>query len=221
MKTTTTSIWGRNDKMLTPFLNAGQKLKFLYPPYFIWRIKTEKKELFLTFDDGPTEKLTHDILMILKSFNIKATFFCVGDNILKYSDSFQEICAEKHRIGNHTFNHINGWKTSLKTYLNDVEKCRELYPKSIFRPPFGRISHRQAAHLKHLYKIYMWSVLTYDYNKKISPKKCLEIAKRNTERGAIILFHDKKKAKRNMLYALPRFIEHFLGKGYTFNLLDK
>ncbi len=207
--------------MSKPFFSCSRKLSFLYPSYLIWNIKTEKKELFLSFDDGPTEQLTFDILELLKSFNVKATFFCVGHNIQKYPNVFREIIEEKHAVGNHTFNHLNGWKTPLKKYLNDVEKCRELCHSAIFRPPHGRLSFRQAAHLKSSYNIYMWSVLTYDFHKNIHPEECLNISKKNTRNGDIVVFHDNIKAQQNMLYALPKFIEYYLEKGFSFGLLDK
>lgn len=199
-------------------------LPWLYPN-LVWRIPTTEKELFLTFDDGPIPGPTDFVLETLRKHSCPATFFCIGDNVRKYPDVFKKIVREGHTIGNHTFNHLKGWNTSLVNYVENVKLCeRQLsvvdcpLPIGLFRPPYGRITRKQIGAL-HQYKIIMWDVLSMDYNKNISPEACLQNSVRVARPGSIIVFHDSLKAERNMMYALPRFIEHFLEKGYEFKPL--
>jgi peptidoglycan-N-acetylglucosamine deacetylase len=213
-------------------------LPFLFPS-LIWRIKTDRKELFLTFDDGPIPGPTEFALDELRRYNAKATFFCIGDNIRKHREIFSRINSEGHAIGNHTFNHIKGWGTSTEKYLENVELCTDeivnRFPVSsfrspatsnleqvtsiLFRPPYGRIRPKQVNALKEKYQIIMWDVLTSDYSKSLSPQKCLAGSIRATRPGSIIVFHDSLKAERNMSYALPRYLDHFARQGYTFKTL--
>lgn len=195
-------------------------------PNLVWRINTTEKELFLTFDDGPVPGPTEFVLHTLRKFNCKATFFCIGDNIRKHPEIFQKVVSEGHAIGNHTFNHISGWATSVDEYLKNIEQCASSIRNSglntqdsrLFRPPYGRITPNQVRSLPD-YKIIMWDVLTIDYNKNVSPESCLKNSIRVTRPGSVIVFHDSVKAERNMMYALPRYIEHFLEQGYSFKLL--
>jgi peptidoglycan/xylan/chitin deacetylase (PgdA/CDA1 family) len=201
-------------------------LPWLYPT-LVWRIRTEKKELYLTFDDGPVPGPTDFVLETLAKHSIKATFFCIGDNVLKHPDIFKQILAQGHTIANHTFNHLKGWSTSLEEYIENVKQCEsELQALSfdyrtskLFRPPYGRITRTQINALTD-YKIIMWDVLTNDYDKLKSPEACLKNSIRVTRPGSIIVFHDSIKAERNMSYALPRYIKHFLNHGYSFNTLS-
>ena len=190
----------------------------------MWRIPTEKKELYLTFDDGPVPGPTEFVLDTLKQFSIKATFFCIGDNVRKHPTVFKRIIDEGHAVGNHTFNHLKGWSTPLNSYLENVklfdnqliiDNC-ELKIK-LFRPPYGRITKSQIKALNDDYKIIMWDVLTADYQRSVSPNSCLKNSIAATRSGSIIVFHDSVKAERTLTYALPRFIEHFLEMGYSFN----
>jgi peptidoglycan-N-acetylglucosamine deacetylase len=196
-------------------------LPWLYPD-LIWKIPTQEKKLYLTFDDGPVPEVTEFVLDELTKAKAKATFFCIGDNIRKHPDVFRKISKDGHTIGNHTFNHLKGWNTTVAEYVDNVKLCdNELsivnYQLSIplFRPPYGRITRPQIKALKD-YKIIMWDVLTHDYSKNISPNRCLNGSIAATRQGSIIVFHDSLKAERNMRYALPRFLDHFSNKGFTF-----
>ncbi len=155
---------------------------------------------------------------------MKATFFCIGDNVRKHSDVFKRVINEGHKAANHTFNHVKGWSTELNQYVENVRRCEEelIINKSeknkLFRPPYGRIKRSQIENLKE-YRIVMWDVLTSDYNKNISPQRCLTQSIKATRSGSIVVFHDSLKAERNMSYTLPQYIEHFLNKGFTFAVL--
>lgn len=200
-------------------------LPWLFPNLF-WRIPTNQKELFLTFDDGPIPGPTEFALETLRKYSCPATFFCIGDNVRKHPEIFKRVIENGHAIGNHTFNHIKGWNTSLESYIENVKQCETEFETSsldpraskLFRPPYGRITVKQVRALS-VYKIIMWDVLTIDYDKNVSPESCLRNSIRVTRPGSIVVFHDSLKAERNMTYALPRFIEHFLEQGYTFKIL--
>lgn len=186
----------------------------------IWDFKETEKKIYLTFDDGPIPELTPKIIEILNRYQVKATFFCVGDNIRKHPEMFDLILANGHGVGNHTFNHLNGWKTPLQEYLDNVEKFNQLYKTPLLRPPYGKISPLQAYKLSANYRIILWSVLTYDFDKSLSGYECLQIAKDNVYNGSIVVFHDNLKAADRMLFAMPRFIEYCLAEGYTFHLIQ-
>jgi peptidoglycan/xylan/chitin deacetylase (PgdA/CDA1 family) len=203
----------------TPFF-----LPYFYPS-LIWRMPEDRRELYLTFDDGPVSGPTEFVLDLLEKKNCKATFFCIGDNIRKFPTVFQSIQRGNHAVGNHTYNHMNGWTTNLINYIENVRKCDAEIRKAgserlvtCFRPPYGRINRKQIAALPQ-YKIIMWDVLTHDYNQSLSPDACLRRSIKATRNGSIIVFHDSLKAERNMTYMLPRFIDHFLEKGYQFKSL--
>lgn len=191
----------------------------------LWRIPTEKNELYLTFDDGPVPGPTEFALKELKKYDAKATFFCIGDNVRKHPAVFEKVAAEGHVIGNHTFNHLKGWSTSLSRYIENIAQCDsqfETYNSQItnlFRPPYGRITNAQIKALKSEYQIVMWDVLTHDYSKTISSEKCLAGTIKATRPGSIIVFHDSLKAERNLTYVLPKFLEHFSNLGFKFKTL--
>ena len=194
----------------------------LFPKY-IWKKASLTKTIYLTFDDGPTPKITQWTLDILKKYNAKATFFCIGDNIKKYPELFKSVYNDGHTIGNHTFNHLKGWRTDTNSYVKNTEKTQQLITsnsKQLFRPPFGKIKRKQAKQLiKRGYKIVMWSVISYDWEVKVTPEQCLENVIKNSVSGSIIVFHDSIKASKNMQYALPKVLEHFSSKGYQFKAL--
>jgi len=200
-------------KVQTNFLG-----KILYPQ-LLWSLPTGKKEIFVTFDDGPHPEITPQVLNILGKFDAKATFFCVGHNVEKFPATYREIISKGHQVGNHTFNHLKGWETSDEEYFKNIKKCRQLVDSKLFRPPHGRIKRSQIKFLKNEYKIVMWSVLSYDFSKKVSKEKCLQISLKHTKAGSIIVFHDSEKAAEKMLYALPLFLEHFQRKGFVFKAL--
>jgi len=189
-------------------------------------MKTIEKEIYLTFDDGPVPGPTDFALETLKAFNVTGTFFCIGDNVRKHPHEFQKIIDAGHAIGNHTFNHLNGWKTQAPAYLDNVQLCEQQLALQgsgntgkFFRPPFGRIRGSQIRLLKD-YHIVMWDVLTFDYDRSFSSEKSLRGSIRATRPGSIVVFHDSLKAEKNLRYVLPRLIEEMLSRGYTFRRLE-
>jgi peptidoglycan-N-acetylglucosamine deacetylase len=202
----------------TPFF-----LPWIYPK-LTWRIPTEEKELYLTFDDGPVHGPTEFVLETLRQYSAKATFFCIGDNVRKHPGVFKKIVEDGHAIGNHTFNHLNGWKTANTSYFENIKQCDDLFRQNavrskLFRPPYGRITGKQIKFLGD-YTIVMWDVLSVDYLKSLSAEACLQNTLRATRSGSIIVFHDSYKAEKNMTHALPRFLEHFNDKGFSFKVLE-
>mgnify|MGYP006177293805 CR=1 FL=1 len=195
-------------------------ISYLFPKY-VWKIPNSNNKVFLTFDDGPIPDVTEWVLDLLKKENIKATFFCIGENIQKHPKIFERIKAEGHIVGNHTFNHLNGWKTKRNDYLKNFNLCeKEINTSNLFRPPYGKITPLQAKSiLKMGNKIVMWDVLSYDFDNKISPQKCLNNIVKNTESGSIIVFHDSLKAEHNLRYALPKTVKHLKEKGFEFDVI--
>ena len=193
-------------------------LRKIYPGA-LWRMNSAEKKIYLTFDDGPVPGVTPSALSILKAFNIKATFFCVGENVKKNPEIFQQLISEGHSTGNHTFHHVDGWNTSSRTYLREVQLCAELFPSKLFRPPYGRMRPPQRKAIAGKYKIVLWDVLTYDFEKELSGEKCLELALKNSRNGSIVVFHDSEKAKERILYALPKYIEEMKRRGFEFGVL--
>lgn len=188
-------------------------------PNFIWQMPSSEKIIYLTFDDGPIPEVTPWVLSQLKRYEAKATFFSVGENIEKYPEIFKQVVIEDHSVGNHTFNHLNGWKTAINEYLNNFNSFENLQKTVLFRPPYGRIKRKQALEILKTHKIIMWSVLTKDYSSGLSKEKCLKRTLNNTRSGSVVLFHDSLKAKKNLYYTLPRFLEHFSSLGYKFEKL--
>lgn len=200
------------------FVKSPFWLKNIYPN-LIWDIPSQEKKLFLTFDDGPHPIITIQVLDLLKAYNAKATFFCIGNNVVKYPQVYKRIIDEGHAVGNHTFNHLNGWKTPDELYLNEIDKTRDYIDSNLFRPPYGRISRFQIQQLlkpKYQMKMVMWSVLSGDFDRDISAEKCLNNVLLSTKAGSIIVFHDSEKAAEKMLYALPKVLEQFSKKGFAF-----
>lgn len=207
------------------FFHTPKLIQKYYADYE-WRYPSQDKKLFLTFDDGPIPGLTEYVLDILEEYEAKATFFCVGDNIVKHPQIFEKIILEGHSIGNHTFNHLNGNHTELNIYLENVAKCQQTlkqqkdfvqkHKKALFRPPYGRLQRKQKNQLITNYRIIMWDVLTYDFDQRLAPELCLAKAVQVTRRGSIIVFHDNWKAERNLRYTLSRYLAHFSRLGYQF-----
>ena len=194
-------------------------------PKRIWALPNKENNVYLTFDDGPIPEVTPWVLDILKQYNAKATFFCIGDNIKKHPEIFNRILAEGHSVGNHTFNHLNGWKTNTQNYIDNVSlfekelqaqhfRHSSLVPRtSLFRPPYGKITSKQARVLQQNgYKIIMWSVLSYDYDASVSKEKCLQNVVQHIQPGSIIVFHDSIKAQKNLRYVLPKVLAYCVGK---------
>ncbi len=199
-------------------------VKLLFPKY-IWDFKTKEKVVWLTFDDGPIPEVTEWVLGQLSRYKAKATFFCIGDNIRKHPELFQKVIAAGQHIGNHTFNHLNGWKTDTSDYLDNVAKCSEEINSHLedgsrlFRPPYGKISRRQARLLRHKgFKIIMWDVVSADFDASVTPEQCYQNVIKNIEPGSIIVFHDSIKAWNNLEYALPKTLEFLSENGYRCEL---
>lgn len=188
-----------------------------------WNKSRHEKAIYLTFDDGPVPGVTDYVLDQLEIYKAKATFFCVGDNIARNPGLMENINKRNHRPGNHTFNHLNGWDCHNAYYLMNIKKCDELIPSyngpRLFRPPYGKIKKSQIALLKNDYEIIMWDVLTGDFDPNLRPEKCLAKSISCTRNGSIVIFHDSLKGERNMLYALPRYLEHFSELGFKFPAL--
>jgi len=185
-------------------------------PDIIWNLPNNEKKLYLTFDDGPTPHITKWILDVLKEYNAKATFFCLGKNVEKYPDIFNKILEDNHSVGNHSYSHINGWKTKTKEYLQDIDIANNIIKTSLFRPPYGKIKISQYKYLCKKYKIVMWTVLSKDYNYRISNEACFNNVVEYAKEGSVIVFHDSEKAKNNMVYTLPRTIKYFKKLDYEF-----
>ena len=200
----------------TPWL-----LKKLYPK-LVWDAGNTSRCIYLTFDDGPIPIVTPFVLNILKQYNARATFFCIGDNVRKHPDVFEQVKAEGHAIGNHTYNHLKGWDTPDETYLENFLKADELLDTELFRPPYGRAKKSQVKLLQNAkpgLKVIMWNVLSADFDPGVTPEKCLDNVIKNTRSGDIVLFHDSLKAEERMEYALPRALEYWSKKGYEFKAL--
>ena len=208
------------------WVKAHWIIKKLFSNY-VWDIPNNENKVYLTFDDGPTPEITEWTLNQLKEYNAKATFFCIGDNVRKYPEIFQKVINEGHSIGNHTFNHLNGWKTNTSDYIENVKLYETEHCKlntehcKLFRPPYGKIKPSQSKILRKLgYKIIMWDIISYDFDNTISKEKCLENVLKNLKSGSIIVFHDSKKAFTNLEYALPRTLEFLKKKGYVCAKID-
>ena len=188
---------------------------------YIWSIPNNENKIFLTFDDGPTPKITAWVLDILEKYKAKATFFCTGKNVESYPALYSEIINKNHSIGNHSYNHLKGFTTNVKNYLDDFQKANNLIKSTLFRPPYGRMTRRQTAEIIKTHKIIMWNVLSVDYNHKISPKLCFLNVKTFTKSGSIIVFHDSQKAEKNMKYALQATLDYFSERGFWFENISK
>ena len=205
------------------WIKTNRLIKRVFSNY-VWDIPTAEKKVYLTFDDGPTPEITAWVLNQLKAFDAKATFFCIGDNIRKYPEIFNSILLNGHNIGNHTFNHYNGWKIKTPEYIENVQLCKEaiiqnskfkIQNSNLFRPPYGKIKKAQAkALLTSGYKIIMWDILSADFDTAITPEKCLENVLKNIAPGSIIVFHDSAKAFKNLEYTLPRALQFLKDNQY-------
>ena len=200
-------------------------------PNYVWDFSSRDKTIYLTFDDGPTPEITTWTLEQLNKYNAKATFFCIGSNVEKHPEIFKTILKNGHSIGNHTHNHLKGWQTSKKDYLQNAKQAEDIIDfnqlnktqenkQKLFRPPYGKIKPSQGKKLIELgYKIIMWSVITFDWEESITKEECLKNAIENTSEGNIIVFHDSVKASKNMMYALPKVLDYFSKKGFTFKAI--
>ena len=191
----------------------------VFYPSLTWRVKTNKKILYLTFDDGPIPEVTPWVLEQLNIYNATATFFCIGDNVKKHPDIYNNIISQGHKTGNHTFSHLNGWKVPEKTYLENVTIAKEYIDSDLFRPPYGKITRSLISSLKKEFRIVMWDVLSYDFDRRYDGNDCFQKVVRLSISGSIIVFHDSLKAKDRLQIALPQVLKHFSEKGYSFKAL--
>lgn len=191
---------------------------------YVWEMPSEKKEIYLTFDDGPHPTITPWVLEQLKKYHAKATFFCVGNNVTQYPNVYAQVLKEGHVTGNHTFNHVNGWRTSTKEYIEDAVAAERYIKSNLFRPPYGKIGCEQARRIKEKLsngggKIIMWDVLSADFDQHISSEQCLKNVVQHAGPGSIIVFHDSEKASRHLFYTLPKLLAHFADQKVLFRAL--
>jgi peptidoglycan/xylan/chitin deacetylase (PgdA/CDA1 family) len=186
----------------------------------VWDLPCGDSGVYLTFDDGPIPDVTPWVLDLLASYNFKATFFCVGENVSKYPEIYERIIAEGHTVGNHTYNHLNGWLTSQEDYLENIRMADELIDSSLFRPPYGKMRPSQSMSLKDSKKIIMWDILSGDFDANISAEVCLDNVIQNYKPGSIIVFHDNIKSWDKLVKVLPALFDHMIACGYTSHSLS-
>jgi peptidoglycan/xylan/chitin deacetylase (PgdA/CDA1 family) len=208
------------------WVKTNYLVKKIFPNY-VWNIPNNDKKVFLTFDDGPTPEITEWTLEQLQKHDAKATFFCIGNNIEKHPEIFHKVIKEGHSIGNHTFDHLKGWKTSIEDYVENVALCQSQIVNhgsqivNLFRPPYGKIKPLQSKILrKQGYKIIMWDVISFDFDASISKEKCLENILKNVQSGSIIVFHDSIKAEKKLKYVLPKALEFFKQRGFVCSKIE-
>ena len=207
--------------MKSYFIKTPSLVKLFFNNW-VWSFSSKEKVLYLTFDDGPTPEITNWTLEQLQTYNAKATFFCIGKNVVNHPEIYQNIISRKHSIGNHTNNHLNGYKTNTRTYLNNIDICEKNFAikPTLFRPPYGKLKLSQAEKLrKKGYKIIMWDVLSADFDTSITPEECLQNVIRHVKNGSIIVFHDSVKAQEKLKFVLPKVLEFYSKKGYNFNAI--
>ena len=201
----------------------------LSPPKFftdlfpnpIWRMPGNNSTVYLTFDDGPTEGVTPWVLDKLKEHSARATFFCLGKKVEMHPDIYQRILDEGHAVGNHSYSHLKGWETRTGQYVQDVDLAADLINNKLYRPPYGRIKRSQFRILNERYKIILWNVLSMDYNRWVTPKRCANIVLNNIHPGAIVVFHDSKKAEKNMKYGLEKTLEEIKKRNFNYGLITE
>jgi len=186
----------------------------------LWHVPTTSNELYLTFDDGPTPGVTEKALNLLERFQARATFFCLGKNVVENPTLYARVIEAGHAIGNHSFDHPDGWKTGQLAYLRNVIRASQVIESRLFRPPYGRITPAQVSALKKHYRLVMWDVLSADFDVSKTPQQCLQHVIQHAIAGSIVVFHDSVKAERNMLYALEGTLEHFSARGYILRALS-
>ncbi|MCB0640901.1 MAG: polysaccharide deacetylase family protein, partial [Phaeodactylibacter sp.] len=190
-------------------------------PNFVWSIPGDEKRVFLTFDDGPIPEVTPWVLETLDAYRAKATFFCVGDNVRKHPDVFESVLEKGHQVGNHTYNHLNGWSSENIPYFHNIRHCANMIHTDLFRPPYGRMKPKQAQFLQRHYNIVMWDVLSGDFDANISPEQCLQNVLNNVKNGSIIVFHDSIKAGEKLRFVLPEVLKQLQSEGYAFESITE
>lgn len=187
----------------------------------IFNLTPSVPTLYLTFDDGPVVGVTDWVLEILKEYNAKATFFCVGENVKRNPELFNQIIDQGHSVANHSYNHLSGWKTSNYSYFKNVLKANEIINSKLFRPPYGRITRSQVKGLKNRYNIIMWDVLSGDFDINIKPESCVNNVISAAKSGSIVVFHDSDKSKNTLMKTLPEVLRYYTVKGYIFKIINQ
>ncbi|MEP7238189.1 MAG: polysaccharide deacetylase family protein [Ferruginibacter sp.] len=188
----------------------------------IWEMPGTKKAIYLSFDDGPHPVITPFVLDELNKYNARATFFCIGSNVAENQTLFKRILAEGHAVGNHTYDHLDGWKTKNAKYLQNILKAHDQIDSDLFRPPYGRITRKQRKGLTRQnkpFKIIMWSILSGDFDVNITPEQCCRNVLKNAKSGSVIVFHDSEKAKERLRFTLPIVLKYFSEKGFQFEAI--
>lgn len=185
-------------------------------PAALWRLTKDRKVVYLTFDDGPIPELTPRVLDVLREKNVKATFFCIGENVCKYPQLYRQLIAEGHEVGNHTFNHVQSLKSSKEDFLENVDLARQEIESSLFRPPHGFIKRTHMKALSERYTLVMWDVLSQDYAAELNVQQVVNRVMRYTRNGSIVVFHDSLKAQERVLGALPQVIDGLRDAGFDF-----
>ena len=198
------------------FVKTPSLTKYLFPS-LVWKKNTDQKKIWITFDDGPNEKVTPYLIDVLGKFDIKATFFIIGNQAKKYPELVKLIINNGHKIGNHSFSHLNGFSTNNNKYLEDVEQAKKYIDSDIFRPPYGKITPFQIKNLKKDFKIIMWDIMSWDFKENIYPNKIYKNVIDNVENGSIILFHNNLKSYNNLKNSLEIILEKLKDKGYQFS----
>lgn len=202
------------------FVKSPKILRRLFVD-FLWKVNTKEKVIYLTFDDGPHPEITPWLINLLDQHKAKGTFFLLGSQVVKHPGLHQLYLDNGHLLGNHTFRHLRGWQSRRKRYLNDISECAKVVKSKLFRPPYGQIKLNAISRIKKHYKIIMWDVLAWDFDPQTSPEMCLANVLKHTNEGSIVVFHENGKSKDNIMYALPKVLEHFSSLGYQFKAIPK
>jgi peptidoglycan-N-acetylglucosamine deacetylase len=209
--------------MVSYWVKSPRWLKHIFPADMVWDLPADNEHtVYITFDDGPHPTITPFVLAELKKYDAKATFFCVGNNVAKYPGTYADVLSEGHATGNHTYNHLNGWKTTNGHYIRNIQQAANHIKSRLFRPPYGRIKLSQYRRLKRNnpgWKVYMWDILSGDFDISITPQQCLDNVLAHIKPGSIVLFHDSEKAKERMQFAMPAVLEYCRNKNWQMKAL--
>tara|TARA_B100000900_G_scaffold408081_1_gene421774 strand:- start:9540 stop:10154 length:615 start_codon:yes stop_codon:yes gene_type:complete len=186
---------------------------------FLWKIDTDEKVIYLTFDDGPHPIITPWIIDLMNQYNAKGTFFLIGDSVRRNPDLYQLYKNNGHKVGNHTYRHVKGWQSRKKKYLKEIAQCAKFVKSSLFRPPYGQINLQGIREIKKQYKVVMWDVLSWDFDTETTSEICLSNVINYSKEGSIVLFHENEKSMKNIMYALPKVLDHFTKLGYKFKAI--